>query len=101
MIYQNLSYFSIVLILSKLKTRLSYVIFNTVVGWVHWEEVFDERLGYGCLLVSTLGISPDLGHGKEGLDLLRDPTIVQAPVTASIDPTENSRVKLVHQECST
>lgn len=51
--------------------------------------------------MSTLGISTDLGHGEEGLDLVRDSTIMQAPGTTSADPMENSRVKLTHQGCST
>lgn len=58
--------------------------------------------GWGTryLLMSTLGISTDLGHGEVGLDLERGPTTVQAPVTTSADPMESSRVKISHPECS-
>ena len=88
------------LILSKLYAGLSDVIFLLLQAGFTGKQYLMKGWGTRYLLMSTLGISTDLGHGEVGLDLERGPTTVQAPVTTSADPMESSRVKISHPECS-
>lgn len=66
------------------------MIFTTVAGWVHWEELCKkvgiQQDAYQRVLLTSALV---WGMAGVGLGLERDQAVVQAPITASVDPMES------------